>query len=359
MLDGTFSGILTTDQVRKLAGQGFWQPYKGNPVVACGAEGEFDHAALGTPSVVKVGNIYHLYYETWEKPGAALAVKGKFNFGGRITYDRPTGDYMTLHLGHAISRDGVRWIKDPQNPVIARGKEDEWDHVGTWDPFVIFEDGLFKMWYGAGVAATCDWAYAESKDGTHFEKQGRISHLGHVADGHVVHDRSRGKYLMYYWDRALEPKGGLVVAESDDETHFDFKNARSIVIEDEIYLDPKSSRFKFTHVIQENGRWYMFYAKCTRPGAWDAITSLAISNDGFHWKAVNRNLLPGHDAEVIKATDGLYLMYYGPLGYFDAMDCDIRLAVFAGKLDDLVLRQPLEKTNSASQIFNRKERENQ
>ena len=334
MLDGTLPGILTTDQVRKLAGQGFWQPYQGNPVVACGAEGEFDHAALGTPSVVKVGDIYHLYYETWEKPGAALVVKGKSKFGGRISYDRPTGDYTTLHIGHAISRDGVRWIKDPQNPVIGRGKEGEWDHVGTWDPFVIFEDGIFKMWYGAGVQRTCDWAYAESKDGTHFEKKGRISHLGRVEDCHVVHDRASGKYLMYYWDRAKQPMG-LFVAESDGEMRFDFAGARPIRIEGEQY----PGQYKFTHVIQENGRWYMFYANFSRPHAGDAVTRLAVSADGYQWKSVNRNLLIGHDAEVILSANGLYLMYYGPLGYFDAMACDIRLAVFAGKLDDLVLQR--------------------
>jgi len=32
-------------------------------------------------------------------------------------------------------------------------------------------------------------------------------------------------------------------------------------------------------------------------------------------------------------------MYYGPLGYFDAMDCDIRLAVLQGSLEDLILER--------------------
>ena len=225
-------------------------------------------------------------------------------------------------------------MKDPGNPVIPRGKQGDWDHVGTWDPFVIHEDGIFKMWYGAGVKQTCDWAYAESRDGTHFQKKGRISFLGHVADDHVVHDQASGKYLIYYWDREHEPNG-LFVAASDDETHFDFDNARLIWIEDEQY----PGRYKFSHVIQENGKWYMFYAKCTRPHAWDAVTSLAVSRDGYHWRSVNRNLLAGHDAEVIKAADRLYLMYYGPHGYFDAQDCDIRVAIFGGELDDLIERR--------------------
>jgi len=330
MVDGNSAAILTTDQVRAMAGKGFWRPYKQNPVLECGVPGEFDHAALGTPCVIKVDGLYHMYYETWQDPARPRVVVKKSRFGGRISYDRPRGDYTTLHIGHAISRDGVRWIKDPENPVIARGAEGEWDSVGTWDPFVIFEAGIFKMWYGAGVQATCDWAYAESKDGTHFAKKGRISNLGRVEDCHVVHDQASGKYRMYFWNRAFEPMG-LFVAESDDEMHFDFAGARPIQIGDEHY----PGRYKFTHVLQESGKWYMFYANFSRPHAWNAVTRLAVSEDGYHWKSVNRNLLIGHDADVIRADDDLYLVYYGPLGYFDARDCDIRLAVFQGSLDDL------------------------
>jgi hypothetical protein len=334
MLDGTLPGILTAQQVRELAGDGFWRPYKRNPVVDCGRPGEFDHAALGTPAVIKVGDFYHMYYETWQDPGEPHAEVKPGRFGGRISYDRPRGDYTTLHIGHAISRDGIRWVKDPENPVLPRGPKGQWDHDGTWDPFVIFEDGIFKMWYGAGVKRTCDWAYAESTDGTHFEKKGRISDLGRVEDCHVVHDQASGKYLMYYWDRDHEPMG-LFVATSEDEMQFDFSGAKPIQIEGEQY----PGRYKFTHIIQEDGRWYMFYANFTRPHAWDAVTRLAISEDGYHWKSVNRNLLIGHDAEVIRADDDLFLMYYGPLGYFDAQDCDIRLAIFRGSLDDLILQR--------------------
>ena len=64
VLDGTAAGVFTVDQLRSLANGKFWQPYKRNPVVPCGREGEFDYAALGTPSVVKVNGVFHMYYET-------------------------------------------------------------------------------------------------------------------------------------------------------------------------------------------------------------------------------------------------------------------------------------------------------
>src|ERR1017187_4752789 len=68
---------------------------------------------------------------------------------------------------------------------------------GSWDPFVLYEDGVFKMWYGGGENTHCDWGYAVSADGMHFVKKGQLSHLGNVEDDHVVHDKATGRYFMY------------------------------------------------------------------------------------------------------------------------------------------------------------------
>jgi hypothetical protein len=37
----------------------------------------------------------------------------------------------------------------------------------------------------------------------------------------------------------------------------------------------------------------------------------------------------------LNVADNLWLMFYGPDGYFDQKGCDIRLAVFKGSLNDL------------------------
>jgi hypothetical protein len=60
-----------------------------------------------------------------------------------------------LQIGQATSRDGVHWTKDPANPVLPKGTGDDWDRDG-WDPFVLYEKGVFKMWYGGGMKH-CDW----------------------------------------------------------------------------------------------------------------------------------------------------------------------------------------------------------
>jgi len=300
--------IFTNDQLKKLAGNEVFKPFEGNPVVGLGAQGEWDAGALGSMTVLKVGKVYHMYYEAW----------------GVRRYSAE--DYKSLQIGHATSPDGVHWTKDPANPVLRKGTGDDWDKDGTWDPFVLYENGVFKMWYGGGEQ-TCDWGYAVSTDGVHFIKQGRLSRLGAVEDDHVVHDQATGRYFIYYWDRKHEP-AGLFCAQSTNETNFDFTHAAPIHIEGLQY----PAMYKFTHVLQNDGQWLMFFGDFVRPGCKGGHTGYAASSDGLHWTAKKPNLLLGQDGEMLKITDGLWLMFYGPDGYFDQAGCDIRVALFKGQL---------------------------
>ena len=95
--------------------------------------------------------------------------------------------------------------------------------------------------------------------------------------------------------------------------------------------------YKFTHVIGEGNRWYMFYSNFVRPGCADASIRLATSNDGVNWVANNKKLLEGMDGEILKVNRNKYLIYFGPAGYFDQAGCDIRMAIYQGKLKDLIV----------------------
>jgi hypothetical protein len=122
--------------------------YANNPILTPGHAGLWDTGELGTMSMLMVGELFHLYYEAW-------GVRGDSHWGA--------SDYNSLQIGRATSPDGYHWSKDPANPVLPKGKGDDWDRNGTWDPFVLYEDGVFKMRYGDGNEI-CDWGYAESTD---------------------------------------------------------------------------------------------------------------------------------------------------------------------------------------------------
>lgn len=318
-LRGEESPPLTLAQVQDLAGNNEFKPYAGNPLLSPGPEGSWDAGAIGSMTVLNVNGVYHMYYEAW---------------GIRTQKIWDATEYASLQIGHATSKDGIHWLKDPANPVISKGKdESDWDHKGTWDPYVIHQDGVFKMWYGGGQEV-CNWGYATSKDGSSFEKKGRISDLGTVEDCHVFHDPKSKQYHMYYWDR--KPMA-LLRASSPNETDFDFKNAKEVVIDGETY--PGERRFKgtfkgykFSHVFEDQGRLCMLYSNFRRPYCSDATVRLATSTDGLNWTKVNGNLLEGHDGEMIKLAEKLYAIYYGPRNHFDAMGCDIRVALYHGDL---------------------------
>jgi hypothetical protein len=304
--------------LRQIASTEGFRPYEGNPILEPGPEGSFDAGALGSMSVLLADGIFHMYYETW---------------GVRSDAEWDADEYESLQIGHATSRDGIRWTKDPGNPVLAHGGEADFDRTGVWDPYVIYEDGIFKMWYGGGGGSQPNfgWAYATSEDGTRFKKQGLIG-IGNqtgVEDCHVVCDPESGLYYMYYWWGWAEPEG-LFLVTSPTETGFDFNKRIPVRIEgDDSYMK------KFGHVIRDRQGWHMFYSNFVQPHCPNSITRYAWSEDGIHWQAKNRRLVKGHDSEVLKVADDLFLMFSSPQNGFDRAGTDVRLSVYNGTLQDL------------------------
>jgi len=303
---------VSVDELSAQAGAGHWAIYTNNPVLRPGAKGEWDAGALGTMNVLKVGNVFHMYYEAW---------------GVRSSKANNWSDFTSLQIGHAISTDGINWTKDPANPVLPKGTGTDWDCDGTWDPFVLYENGVFKMWYGGGQK-TCDWGYAVSTNGVHFVKKGQISHIGQVEDDYVVHDPVSGHYFMYYRDRVHAPYGLPYCAESTNETNFNFDKAQMI----QMVGLPDKSCYKFPRVFHEDGKWFMYFCKYAGPNCKNCWTGYATSQDRLHWQVQNPMLFFGHDVYVVKMADDLHFLYYGRPGYYDQKDCDIRMAVFKGKL---------------------------
>lgn len=293
--------------LRTIAGKGEWKRFSGNPVIRLGANDEWDSWALASPNVLKVGETCHMYYEAGQK--------------GVIDYQ----------IGHAVSKDGVHWVKDTANPVIPFGTTGEWDDKETWDPFVIHEDGLFKMWYGGTtlVNGKRDFqiGYATSRDGTHFRKRRRVSHYerGNMGDMHIVHDDRSGKYFMYYLDRNYKPSK-LLRAESPNETDFDFKNAVTIRVNGE------EEGYRCPHVIIVDRTWYMYYGYKYKNRA-----GYATSTDGLNWTPQNTTVFKGHDPEILKMAPDLYILFYCPTEYNmgHKAGSDIRAAIFEGNLDNL------------------------
>jgi predicted GH43/DUF377 family glycosyl hydrolase len=317
------SSVPNYNSLIEISSKESFKPYEDNPILEVGPPGVFDAGALGSMTILKVEDTFHIYYEAWKV---------------RSEKEWDAIEYETLSIGHATSKDGVHWVKDPANPVLPKGESGEWDETGVWDPYVIYEDGLFKMWYGGGGGSKPNygWAYAVSEDGSHFEKKGLIGKNNPTAaeDVHVVHDKESNQYYLYYWHGIDEPDA-LRLVKSTTETDFNFNKRIKVVIEGD-----NSFMKKFGQVIKDKDGWHLFYSNCVQPYCPNSIVRYARSNDGIHFKTINKKVLNGHDADVLRVTDDLYMMVYSPQKGFDAKGTDIRLAVYNGRLPGLAREWP-------------------
>ncbi len=154
-----------------------WTKYAGNPVLNLGAGGSWEQTHVNPSSILKLGSTYHLYY---------------YGYNG-----------SNWQMGHATSEDGIAWVKDAKNPILALGNEGTFASTHVLYGKVLYEDDLFKMWYSAYDATAGKYSifYATSPDGSTFTRQGLALAPGQLGE--------------------MDPSGGLrpVVLKMPDETY--------------------------------------------------------------------------------------------------------------------------------------------
>ena len=84
---------------------------------------------LNRPAVVKKDGIYHMWYTGQYKAGQADG---------------------SSHLFYATSKDGVKFERVSERPVMA--PEVEWEKVAVMCPHVLWDDvrHVYRMWYSGG-----------------------------------------------------------------------------------------------------------------------------------------------------------------------------------------------------------------
>ncbi|HIF31540.1 MAG TPA: hypothetical protein EYG57_18860 [Planctomycetes bacterium] len=62
----------------------------------------------------------------------------------------PQQDREATAIGFAVSLDGVKWHKHPQNPVLRPDPKPPWEsHYVSSQSVVRLPDGSFRMWYAS------------------------------------------------------------------------------------------------------------------------------------------------------------------------------------------------------------------
>lgn len=106
------------------------------------------------------------------------------------------------NIALSISKDGIHWSDIKM--VLDRGKKDSWDSIINRAD-VIYNNGMYHMWYTGQYLGSSKIGYASSKDGYNFTKLDNPILVSEykfekksVMNPNVIYDKIENKYKMWY-----------------------------------------------------------------------------------------------------------------------------------------------------------------
>lgn len=208
---------------------GIFEKYQGNPVFGSGSIGTvFDAYVSEQNKMLRMDFSYRgkkscavVFSEDgihWSEPILTLTPNPESGWEDDINRDCVLyidGVYKMWYtgqanghswIGYAESRDGLSFERTQSEPVIRF--EHPWEGDSVMNPCVLYENGIYRMWYSAGDTYEPNViAYAESKDGIHWEKYGDNPIFACEKKNRFEQDRIGGcsivktedmGYLMFY-----------------------------------------------------------------------------------------------------------------------------------------------------------------
>jgi predicted GH43/DUF377 family glycosyl hydrolase len=217
-----------------------------SPVVSPGDPGEFDDSGASMGHYLEVGNKRYIYYLGWNL--------------------KVTVPWLNS-IGLAISVDNGPFTKVSKAPIVDRS---DIDPYSISYPAVIFEDGRYRMWYGSNLKWGAEQRemkhvikYAESTDGVHWQRTGKIS-INHEHEGEYAVSKPSilkidGLYRMWYSFRASPESSSYRIgyAESVDGISWERKDKLAGLGVSRHGWD--SEMVCYPALFQYHGRYFMFY----------------------------------------------------------------------------------------------------
>jgi len=259
-------------------------------VFGTGSSGRFDDASVGDPCVLYVNNSFHVYYTAYD---------GSVNSIGVATY--VYGDATMRRIS---------------TPILEVGSGTGYDGKAVMDPYVIYEDGLFKMYYTA-VSATDAYsiAYATSTDGYTWTKYNKNPILETPTSGWgsllikdpcvmKMEDRS---YYMYVTGIQTADKATIGLAFSTNGYQFTWQTSNPI-IKGGLSGNFGSQEALDCSVIRDDPGFRMYFTGRNNTGEKYQI-GRAWSFDGIDWDLDPDVYIPMHMIYDSAQTQSPHAMY--------------------------------------------------
>ena len=320
-----------------------WTRAQGNPVFDLGSGADWDSESVGKPSVMKIGTGYRMWFGGWNGTVSSIGMAGsnegliwrKLDSNPVLLPDaiwegsavemvhviEVDGEYNMWYssgseIGFAESSDGLSWTKASGNPVLTPGQPGEWDDAGVRDSAVLYENGIFKMWYAGYDGSNHRLGYAESNDGRIWTKSllNPVLDPGPAAwDSLFVWDpfvlNLTGTFHMWYMGSDTSYLDGQIgYATSPDGVNW-IKHPSNPVLSLGTAGSWEDREVGGPFVIAEDGTFKMWY---TGHDGLSSRIGYAVSIDGINWNRGWRNPLLGPDAVPgsVLQIGGEYKMWY-------------------------------------------------
>jgi beta-1,2-mannobiose phosphorylase / 1,2-beta-oligomannan phosphorylase len=258
-----------------------WTPIAANPVFQGTGDDAWDRKIRERGYILVEDRTYHLWYTGYND-------------------DRAPAKF----LGHATSPDGLRWTRDPANPIFN----------GSWveDVCVIHRDGRYVMF----AEGKNDIAHQlVSSDGIHWDDLGSLDIR--KTDGGPIGPGPYGTPAAWFEDGTwylFYERGdqGIWLATSKDRRVW--TNVQDTPV---IALGPEPydrAAVAMNQVIKRDGVYYAFY-HANRERPWkDWTTNIARSRDLVHWEKYPGNpIIAGNCSSAVLVStpqgDRLYTMH--------------------------------------------------
>jgi predicted GH43/DUF377 family glycosyl hydrolase len=246
-----------------------------NPILDVGEGDAWDNAVVSEAKVIFDGDKYHLWY------------------AARQRLETPAGRQKSpMFVGYAVSPDGLRWTRHPDNPIMVPGPVGSPEANFVYPPYVLFDGEQFRMWYSAHDFEEWSINYASSADGVIWERHPgnplmRAAHDGRW-DENFISEPSvlwNGQRFEMWYNGGSERTGTLRVgyASSDGGLAWHKPEPDEWVVD----VGPLGAWDDFSvarvHVLYDGERYQMFYEGHDGNAHMSWRVGYAWSEDGVTW----------------------------------------------------------------------------
>jgi predicted GH43/DUF377 family glycosyl hydrolase len=212
------------------------------PILAPGSVGLFDDSGVSLSCIIEIDNKKYLYYLGW-------------NLGITVPWRNS--------IGLAIENADGGFTRNSLAPLLDRNDADPYS---ISYPFILFDEGIYRMWYGSNLnwgSKQEEMAhlikYAESNDGVNWKREGRIA-LNFKNEEEYAMSRpfvikENGIYKMWYSYRGKAYRIGY--AESTDALNWIRKDEEAGIDVSEEGWDSETVEYPF--IFDHENERYMLY----------------------------------------------------------------------------------------------------